>query len=103
MENTNETWLTAKKEEYRNGYQLQHNRIPGVRAQYAMEIAKHIGIALATPDGEDSSGRQKLRQLTPGEVAHRACEISEAIFSHFDDRGWILDLPKGEEPPAGSP
>ena len=103
MENANETWLYAKKEEYRDGYQLQHNRIPGVRAQYAMEIAKHIGIALATPDGEDSSGRQKFRPLTPDEVAHRACEISEAIFSRFDDRGWILDLPKVEKPPAGSP
>ena len=102
MENDG-SWLNAKKHKYDDSYVINHTRIPGVRAQYAMDLAKHIGIAFAAPDGEDSSGRQKMKVLTPDEVARRACEISDSIFAIFDSRGWILDLPHDAVPPAGSP
>ena len=104
MTSANETWLKPVKHKYDEGsYAMHHTRIPGVRAQFAMELSKQLGVALACPDGEDSSGKQKFRMLTPEEVAERACAISESMFAGFEDRGWILDLPSCEEPPAGSP
>ena len=63
------------------------------QAKFAQDLMHNLAIAAAIPDGEDSSGKQKMRQMTEMEVVARATKISETAFEHFRSRGWILDLP----------
>lgn len=55
----------------------------------AVELARHLSIALGIEDGEDSAGRQKFRLLSAPEVAKRACDISFSMFYEAVKRGWI--------------
>lgn len=73
--------------------QVVERTVPEAQAQYAMSLMKHFGIVAGTPDGEDSSGRQKLRLATPKEIVERACTIAELAFQEFENRDWLLDLP----------
>lgn len=68
-------------------------------ADMAVEFAKHFAIVAATPDGEDSAGRAKLRLSTPAEVVQRSCDIAEGLWNEFESRGWMFEvpLPKGAE------
>ena len=69
-------------------------KLPMGIAATAHDIAKHLAMVAGESDGEDSSGRQKLRLMTPEEVATRACDIAEAMWTKFEARGWILDVPE---------
>lgn len=70
---------------------------PNQRATLAMLLADHFSIVAAVPDGEDSSGRQKCRLMTPTECTERACAIADELYNAFDQRGWLLTLPNHEE------
>jgi hypothetical protein len=59
----------------------------------ALEIAKTCGMATAVEDDEDSTGRQKMRLLTPREVAVRATNIAGIMYDEFALRGWLGELP----------
>lgn len=61
-------------------------------ARLAAEIAEKISLVAGVPDGDDSSGRQKLRLATPEEVGARACNIALSLWNEFDRRGWISDI-----------
>ena len=63
------------------------------QAKFAQDLMHNLAIAAAVPDGEDSSGKQKFRQMIEAEVVARASKISEIAFADFRTRGWILDLP----------
>lgn len=63
-------------------------------ARIAMDLAKHLSMVAATPDGEDTAGRQKLRLLSPEEVGARACEIARELVNQFEERGWLTQLPE---------
>lgn len=72
--------------------------IPEQEAVFAQELMRQLAIAAAHPDGEDSSGRQKLRLLTPEEIVERACEISSKSYAEFAKRGWLLEIPLPKPP-----
>lgn len=73
---------------------MAHSRIMfDARATLAEQFVSRWGMVAATPDGEDSAGRQKVRLATPIELAHRACEMISALTSEFAARGWILEVP----------
>ena len=55
----------------------------------ASEIASKFGLIAGIPDGYDKAGRQKLRMLTPKEIAERSCEIAAYMLSEFDKHGWL--------------
>ena len=63
------------------------------QARLAQDLMHNLAIAAAVPDGEDSTGKQKMRQMTEMEVVYRATKISQIAFADFKLRGWILDLP----------
>ena len=63
------------------------------QGRLAEELLRHLAIVAAVPDGEDSSGRQKMRQMTEEEVVTRANKIADLAWADFRARGWILDLP----------
>lgn len=62
-------------------------------AHLAIELMRQLAIVAAETDGEDKTGRQKLRLLKPDEVAIRACEIAAEAYKEFQARGWLKDLP----------
>ena len=69
------------------------------QAKFAQDLMHNLAIAAAVPDGEDSSGKQKMRQMTEMEVVYRATKISQIAFADFSARGWILDLPMPKKAP----
>lgn len=68
----------------------------------AIEISKHMCFATAETDGEDSAGRQKLRLLTPKEIATRSCDIAQEMWNQFESRGMTIDLPDSEDSEDGN-
>lgn len=72
---------------------IQHQAVPNACASYAMDLAKHFALVAGIPDGEDTSGRQRLRLATPAEVASRACQVAEILFQQMGDRGWYHQVP----------
>jgi hypothetical protein len=65
---------------------------PNAVATFAMHLMEKALIA-AADNGEDSAGRAKLRALTAAEVASKACNIAEAAFDAFHNRGWMVLVP----------
>lgn len=63
------------------------------RARLASELMRHLAIVAVVPDGEDNSGRQKVRLMTPAEIVDRATEIADLAWNKYRSRGWILDVP----------
>jgi hypothetical protein len=61
-------------------------------AELAFEMLCRWGPVLATPDGEDSSGRQKGRVLDPKETVWKACEIARVAWHEFIANGWMLEI-----------
>ncbi len=64
-----------------------------MRADFVGQLLKHLALVTGEADGEDSAGRQKLRLMTPIEVAKRACDIADAAWQEFNDRGWLVEMP----------
>lgn len=62
------------------------------RARLASELLR-VSIVACVPDGEDSSGKQKFRLMTPEETVERATTIASLAWNVYRDRGWILDVP----------
>jgi hypothetical protein len=63
---------------------------PDIRAALATQMAERWGLVAGEADGEDSAGRQKLRLLTPAELAKRSCEAAEALYKEFEARNWLV-------------
>ena len=74
-------------------YMLHNLQQPDLRAQLACQFAERWAMVAAVEDGEDSAGRQKLRRMTPGELADHACECVSALMEQFQVRGWLLHVP----------
>ena len=77
---------------------MRHPRqIAGPIADMAREFAERWGMVAAIDDGEDSSGRHKLRLATADEVVNRANAIAEKLWDSWAEKGWIHDVPSLEE------
>lgn len=63
------------------------------KARIAASLLERWGPVLAATDGESSDGRQKIRALTPEEIAQKACNIAEATMAEFEHRGWLINIP----------
>lgn len=79
------------------GPQVRDLVVPDLRARMAVEIAKNVGMATAVEDDEDSAGRQKLRLLTPSEVANRAVDIANLMYDRFVQLEWLGTTPIMED------
>jgi hypothetical protein len=64
-----------------------------LRGRIAVSFAEHNGMIAAIQDGEDSSGRSKLRLQTPREVAERAIEVAKLLTEGMDALGWLHEVP----------
>ncbi len=76
---------------------IHYRQLPNQCASFAMELLRvHSGIT-SQADGEDSTGRSKLRREIPAEAVKYACEIAALAFNEFKDRGWLIPLPDWKE------
>jgi hypothetical protein len=64
-----------------------------MEAEIARDIAIRWALVTGIPDGEDSAGRQKLRLPTAEELAERSANIASALYTQFDQRGWLFEIP----------
>jgi len=58
--------------------------VMGRRSLLAVEMVNRWGMVAGMPDGEDSSGRARLRLATPEELVDRAVEVSNLLNLLFD-------------------
>lgn len=71
-----------------------HDRLaPDARARFALACVERWAMIAGQADGEDSTGRQKGRRMTPDELADHACQCTEKIFAAIEARGWIAHVP----------
>lgn len=88
-----------KKDRYGDaieGHELQvihKTHEPYTIAKIAIDMAARWGTVAATPDGEDATGRQKLRLQAPEELAQLACDTAAALWKQFEERGWFFENP----------
>ena len=74
------------------GALIHNKRMPDQRGALVVEIVTRWGAVAGVPDGEDSSGRAKLRLQTVEEMTDRACKTVDAIYAEFEKRGWMVEL-----------
>jgi hypothetical protein len=68
---------------------IAYGTIPQQTAILAAQLVE-VGFNRAeTPDGEDKSGRQKMRRLNPQELVAQSCETAALLFKEFNVRNWI--------------
>ncbi len=70
-----------------------YTEAPDRAASFAMELLEKWGLVAAMPDGEDSSGRAKMRLPTTQELVTRSFDIAEAAMAEARTRGMMVDLP----------
>ncbi len=66
---------------------------PGMEARLALVLIERWGMVAGEPDGEDSTGRAKLKLSTPEQVIDRACSTAALALEAFRARGWMVDGP----------
>ncbi len=67
-------------------------------AEAVLEMITKWGMIATCPDKEDSSGRAKVRLLTPEELVERAMETTKLALSRLIDTGHVEDVnPASEE------
>jgi hypothetical protein len=65
-------------------------------ARMAFELISRWGMVAATPAGEDSAGRQRLRLQTPSELVDRAFVVADLAFHEARRRGLMVRTPVAE-------
>jgi hypothetical protein len=69
----------------------------GKKAILAANFVEHWGMVAGEPNGEDSSGRAKLKLSAPEDVVNRACEMVDLLYKEAEKRGWLIESPTIEE------
>lgn len=91
--------MLTEKVRVRKGYRdspeitIEKTEVPGLVGILALEMVQKWGMVAGMPDGEDSSGRHKLRLSTPDELTDRAIITAELLQKKLQDGGHMLKLP----------
>lgn len=75
-------------------YRLEY---PDWVARMATTMVEKWGMVTAESDGEDTSGRAKLRLSTPDELVTRAVDTAEKLIAALRERGHVVRTPSYEE------
>lgn len=79
-------------------YVMAHNtEILTPQADFARDLIARWGMVSALDDGEDSSGRHKLKLMPPHEVVSRAIETSDLMYKAFADNNMLIQVPTLDE------
>lgn len=63
------------------------------RARLAIVLIEKWGMIAGVDDGEDSSGRSKLRLMTEEEVIDRAVVTAGMFYDRAEELGWSTEVP----------
>jgi len=77
---------------------LHETEIAEQEAKLAFSLLERWGMVAASPDGEDSAGRQKLRLSTPEELVGRAFTVAKIAVDHARDNGLMHNMGSLPEP-----
>ena len=90
--------IVTNKHNFREPQIMVHEReIPDLEAKIAISLVEKWGMVSGAEGGEVSTGRAKLRLMTPHEVVDRACETAEALVAELRTRKWFVAVaPYGE-------
>lgn len=64
-----------------------------VEAHLAFQLIERWGMVFAAPDGEDSSGRAKIKPEEPEVIVGRAFEITTLFVQEARNRGLMVTVP----------
>lgn len=64
-----------------------------MEAHLAFLLISKWGMVAASPDGEDSAGRAKIRPSTPDELVTLAIDTSHAFYERVRALGWTVAVP----------
>ena len=67
-----------------------------VEGKIVIDLITRWGMVAAIPDGEDSSGRQKLRLMTPEELVERAVSTAHIFVEQAKRESLAIELPEPE-------
>ena len=70
-------------------HESEHFELEGALAVVMIE---RWGMIAAVEDGEDSSGRSKLRALTPEELVTRAFDTAKLAMARAREAGLVLEI-----------
>lgn len=87
----------AENWDRQQGLTIHSLLMPDQVAQTALSMMERWGTVAAVPDGEDSSGRTKLRLQTPEELSSYAFAASEAFWKKAHELGHVFALPSHEK------
>jgi len=76
---------------------VHDTEVPEQTAKLAFDLVARWGAVAGAPDGEDSSGRAKLRLQTPQELVERAFECAERAMAYARSHGHLVNIPGVEE------
>ena len=87
---TVETKIT--KERYDNNAKTMINDTDhfGVKAKIVIDMVSRWGMIAGEPDGEDSSGRAKLKLATEKDLVKRAFRMADLMFDELEIRDWLI-------------
>ena len=94
---TTTAWIQDRYDNDRKTVVVHDDEYLSLRAKLTFQLIERWGLVAAMPDGEDSSGRAKLRLPTSQELVTRSCEISELLFDECGRRNWLIKGPSAEE------
>lgn len=77
----------------RTTIRVHDNELFQSEAKLASVLIEKWGMVQAVENGEDSSGRARMRLATPEEVIVRACDTAELALKTFREKGWVLNTP----------
>lgn len=61
--------------------------------QFMMTIIEKHAMVAGKPDGEDTSGRQKLALTPIEELVDRSAKLARKTFDRMREEGWMVEIP----------
>lgn len=90
--------VLEKSQEYREKVvHTYETEVPTSEAKFAFILLEKWGMICSVQDGEDSSGRAKIRSLTPEEIVDKAFTISVLAHDQARKRGMFIEVPDLDE------
>ena len=82
--------VTKEKYEDEPNQKVNDTDYFGNKSRIIVEMISRWGMVAGIPDGEDSSGRSKLRLSTEEELVNRAFKISDLMFNELELRDLMI-------------
>lgn len=68
-----------------------------IKGRACLDMILRWGMVAADNDGEDSTGRSRLKLQPVSEVIDRAIKMTQALFEAIEGKGWVCQLPTIDE------